>query len=642
MAEGLQTLKYRYTIHGWLKSINGEDVNDPSSTADNIFSMSLEYYQNDYIPASGSTGTYTGSASYVGSYTGNITAWRWKNRVDNPNVDGHWGYEYLYNERNELMTAQFGNIQTNSSGSNPSFATNLTDDYKVSGITYDNNGNITALNRRGENGAILDALTYNYYSGTNKLSKISDIFSSSGTGDIVNQGNNNYTYSEIGELTQDNSEDNKIIYDVYGKVIEVTTVANVTKAKYFYDGGGQRVKKETYNGTTVKTTWYIAGHIYERTGTGGELLHTEITISGGGRLGVAYTNVYNNSLDYHYELSDHLGNVRAVIRKAAPGSTNPIEIMSYADYFPFGWQMPGRNQQGDYRYAYQGQEKDPETGWEAFELRMYDGRVGRWMTMDPYGEFHSPYLAMGNSPVNLVDPDGGHTEDWIKIDGNYKYDSEITTPSEAIAKYGDGVEYIGKTGNFIAFNKRGVNLNIDGSWNYSNGENPISIIVNPPMEYNYSFAQSFGEFDNLLGIASGVQTQTSINLTRSSLRRGYSGLNSSTYGNELSPRQIKNLKFGPIRGQNVIRLSTSLRYFGNITAAYGYISITQDALNGRTSYPKAIVDYGVVTASWRGGAIGLAFGIGYGIGGPLIVATPGYQRWRTFTWLPIRYDLLGY
>jgi RHS repeat-associated protein len=83
--------------------------------------------------------------------------------------------------------------------------------------------------------------------------------------------------------------------------------------------------------------------------------------------------------------------------------------MSYADYFPFGWQMPGRNQQGDYRYAYQGQEKDPETGWEAFELRMYDGRVGRWMTTDPYSQYHSPYLAMGNNPINLVDPDGGFT-----------------------------------------------------------------------------------------------------------------------------------------------------------------------------------------------------------------------------------------
>jgi RHS repeat-associated protein len=69
--------------------------------------------------------------------------------------------------------------------------------------------------------------------------------------------------------------------------------------------------------------------------------------------------------------------------------------------------MPGRNQQGDYRYAYQGQEKDPETGWEAFELRMYDGRVGRWMTTDPYSQYHSPYLAMGNNPVNKIDYNGG-------------------------------------------------------------------------------------------------------------------------------------------------------------------------------------------------------------------------------------------
>jgi hypothetical protein len=40
---------------------------------------------------------------------------------------------------------------------------------------------------------------------------------------------------------------------------------------------------------------------------------------------------------------------------------------------------------------------------------MYDGRVGRWMTTDPYSQYHSPYLAMGNDPINLVDPDGGFT-----------------------------------------------------------------------------------------------------------------------------------------------------------------------------------------------------------------------------------------
>ncbi len=81
--------------------------------------------------------------------------------------------------------------------------------------------------------------------------------------------------------------------------------------------------------------------------------------------------------------------------------------LSYADYYPFGMKMPGKFGGGSYRYAYQGQEKDEETGFEAFELRQWDGRIGRWMSTDPYGQYASPYLGMGNNPVNRIDPDGG-------------------------------------------------------------------------------------------------------------------------------------------------------------------------------------------------------------------------------------------
>ena len=38
------------------------------------------------------------------------------------------------------------------------------------------------------------------------------------------------------------------------------------------------------------------------------------------------------------------------------------------DYFSGGMQMPNRNVQGDYRYNYQGQELDNETGKVAFQL----------------------------------------------------------------------------------------------------------------------------------------------------------------------------------------------------------------------------------------------------------------------------------
>ncbi|GEM_PF-5307690 len=86
-----------------------------------------------------------------------------------------------------------------------------------------------------------------------------------------------------------------------------------------------------------------------------------------------------------------------------------VQKKNALDYFSFGMPMPGRQTVGGelYRYAFQGQEKDPETGKEAFQLRLWDSRIGRWLTTDPARQFHSPYLGMGNNPINGVDPDGG-------------------------------------------------------------------------------------------------------------------------------------------------------------------------------------------------------------------------------------------
>ncbi len=45
--------------------------------------------------------------------------------------------------------------------------------------------------------------------------------------------------------------------------------------------------------------------------------------------------------------------------------------------------------------------------WSHFELREYDPIIGRWLSPDPAEQHWSPYLAMGNNPVNYADPDGG-------------------------------------------------------------------------------------------------------------------------------------------------------------------------------------------------------------------------------------------
>lgn len=105
---------------------------------------------------------------------------------------------------------------------------------------------------------------------------------------------------------------------------------------------------------------------------------------------------------YVYELKDHLGNVRAVI--SGVKTSAQAEVLEYADYYAIGSGGEMR-----YRYGYQGQhaEKDKETEWNSFELRQYEPVIGRWLSPDPYGQYDSPYIGMGNDWPNGIDPDGG-------------------------------------------------------------------------------------------------------------------------------------------------------------------------------------------------------------------------------------------
>ncbi|TXI70181.1 MAG: hypothetical protein E6Q41_01690 [Cyclobacteriaceae bacterium] len=95
-------------------------------------------------------------------------------------------------------------------------------------------------------------------------------------------------------------------------------------------------------------------------------------------------------------------------------------VVQASDYYAWGSTMREQRspENPTYRYGYQGQfaEKDLETGWNHFELREYDGIAGRWTSTDPYGQYWSAYLGMGNNPVNEVDPDGGYSKmgAWIR------------------------------------------------------------------------------------------------------------------------------------------------------------------------------------------------------------------------------------
>jgi len=84
------------------------------------------------------------------------------------------------------------------------------------------------------------------------------------------------------------------------------------------------------------------------------------------------------------------------------------DVLSYNDYTALGYKI-FKGSDRDLSYGYQGatSSEDDQTGWNSFELRMYDSRIGRWLSVDPYQQYWSPYMAMGNDWINYLDIDGG-------------------------------------------------------------------------------------------------------------------------------------------------------------------------------------------------------------------------------------------
>ncbi|MBX3255766.1 MAG: hypothetical protein KF862_16650 [Chitinophagaceae bacterium] len=107
-----------------------------------------------------------------------------------------------------------------------------------------------------------------------------------------------------------------------------------------------------------------------------------------------------------FEIANHLGNVMLTVtdkREPVPVSGNPSVIASYkadvmtaADYSPFGMTLPGRaynNHWQKYRYGFNGKESDSEVNGPYNELdygfRVYEPRLGRFFSVDPLaGHIH--------------------------------------------------------------------------------------------------------------------------------------------------------------------------------------------------------------------------------------------------------------
>jgi RHS repeat-associated protein len=462
----VQGINHTYNLQGWIKSLNPDVYNGAGYTlkADGsnrsvvgkpAYQVMLNYYDGDYKAISAAPAMDGGIAGALGGdyrqlYDGNISSMAVNiGALNNPLL-----YNYQYDQLSRLVSMDAWQKTGNNWGSLTSRS-----DFQER-VSYDPNGNILSYKRNGNTFAgkqlEMDDLTYNYITGTNRLDHVGDNVSATNyDDDIDEQPNSNYDYDAIGNLVKDSVEGiTSISWTMYGKISRIVKNDGTTII-YNYDAGGNRISKtvEKTSPASVVTTWYVrdaAGKVVSVYEAGrsaineGWLTQSELHLYGNGRvgllrrsfdvaeefhpddtpmslLGTGYSLVFNRG-DKHFELTNHLENVLVAIndKKLGVSSNNNTvdyfepQVVSAQDYYPFGMLQPGRvyNTSG-YRYGFNGKENDNEVKGEGeqqdYGMRIYDPRLGRFLSVDPIGSeypWNSSYAYAENDVIRSIDLDG--------------------------------------------------------------------------------------------------------------------------------------------------------------------------------------------------------------------------------------------
>lgn len=310
-ANKIQGIDYVYTVDGSLKSINDADrTNDPGHDTNDVFGLTLDYYMSDYANSSHTPSTISYPGSTTDQYGGNIKGVQWHSPIE---ANQTFAYAIEYDDRYQLKNAKWGSSKT---GTMLFEGKSYNEAIGGQGVEpYDNNGNIQQLTRTNDKGVNIANYRYNYKSNTNKLMSVTD--ASNGTDHIFK-----YSYDSLGQMVE--QEDVKagtkikVDYDVTGKVVAVRNENDLLLTDYSYDDNGFRVRKNTYDkkGNSKSITWYVrdnSGNVlstyFDDLTDEAPLQPIEFPVYAGGRIGM-YMPQYDLTF---YEITDHLGNVRAVI-----------------------------------------------------------------------------------------------------------------------------------------------------------------------------------------------------------------------------------------------------------------------------------------------------------------------------------------
>ncbi len=240
---------YDYHIRGWVSDINNINrTNKP-------FAAQYDYLANGNIE----TATFYNQASGLSNQT-------------------KYKYDFQYDELNRLLQADYSHEVRKWIPSNR---------FGLKNLAYDGNGNLLSLERRDEDGSIIDDLSYSY-SANNRLSVVED---------------------GIEETIGWDAESSTFSYDANGNIVEVQDADNQPKYLFSYDERQLPIQLTLSDGRVVHYRYNAAGQrIYKKVG---EEPAEYYLLDEGKILGVfsasgelIYWNIYGNDLIGRMTYSD--------------------------------------------------------------------------------------------------------------------------------------------------------------------------------------------------------------------------------------------------------------------------------------------------------------------------------------------------
>ena len=450
----IKTQNYRTyqsnTIYGQSKySINAEDNTDIGTLISGMVSLTEK----------------------KASLNGNISSIIWRDSTQTASR----GYRFTYDSMNRLTDAVYGE--------GPSLSDN-TDRYSERGMTYTKNGALTRLLRYGRRNTddfgLVDSLVMTL-DGNGSLS-------------VDPYKGFAFEYDLLGNLKQTESEyTTSYVYSSTGERLSVESKFNGCIAKphkFFFsdweedgvvfnstsdDSGDSDIMDRWSKMMYPRDTEFCGPFIFEYS------VLDKFLFDGG------YCTFKDGQAIFHYYLTDHLGNNRAVVSEAGT-------VEQTTEYYPFGGIYGDvSTNSGLQPYKYNGKEFDHYLGLDLYDYgaRLYDPALVVWTGVDPLADEYggiSPYVYCLSNPVNNIDTDGKK----VRPQGPEVLNMIVATLPKENRLY-VAMDKDGYINNWLINNYKGNDYNTNCLKELVNNEMTMDVFITPNFAWKVGTQYRFSE-----------------------------------------------------------------------------------------------------------------------------------------------------